>query len=409
MERRPNSEGTAIVNDVVPGSQAEVAGMKRGDVLCFGGSNGQEEMHYDMFLEMAKSPQRPLGTYTTKQYITCIYRYIPPLLLSSVDAVLILKRMKSLSLNQTPLSFSLSLSLSLCVHWCIHLEFEVRRITTTVEKPIEASAKSKSAEAEHRRQAVIAAAEAREKAHKAKSKPMKLVTKTTLARQQLLQQQNSTASSIDDGPRSEQAKQAAAAAKQGEAILAQQLGYNPYEPARATAGQARNATTTTQHGSISADTNSNATTDANADIKSIPPVAPPRDAIQPANEDHHDDLTELDLPMEFSEPLATMVSATTLELVQSTCGIIKKLVINATTKGQTPHDDAAKFRKVRLANPKIKEALVDVPGALEVMLAVGFVLEELEGESMLMFPADYLGPDWLPSALKQLDLVIGCQ
>lgn len=60
IEKRPNSEGTAIVNEVVPGSQADLAGMKRGDILCFAGSNGKEEMMYDMFLELAKSPQRPI-------------------------------------------------------------------------------------------------------------------------------------------------------------------------------------------------------------------------------------------------------------------------------------------------------------------------------------------------------------
>jgi hypothetical protein len=52
--------GTAIVNEVVPGSQAEAAGLKRGDILCFAGSNGQEEMMYDMFLEIAQSGQRPI-------------------------------------------------------------------------------------------------------------------------------------------------------------------------------------------------------------------------------------------------------------------------------------------------------------------------------------------------------------
>jgi hypothetical protein len=61
VEKRPNTEGTAIVHDVVPGSQAEAAGLKRGDILCFGGSQGQAEMHYDIFLEMAKSDHRPLG------------------------------------------------------------------------------------------------------------------------------------------------------------------------------------------------------------------------------------------------------------------------------------------------------------------------------------------------------------
>ena len=60
MEKRPNSEGTAIVARVVEGSQAEAAGLERGDVLCFAGSNGQEEIMYDMFLQLAASDQRPL-------------------------------------------------------------------------------------------------------------------------------------------------------------------------------------------------------------------------------------------------------------------------------------------------------------------------------------------------------------
>ena len=45
---------------VVEGSQAEAAGLKRGDIVCFAGSNGQEEIMYDMFLQLAKSNQRPL-------------------------------------------------------------------------------------------------------------------------------------------------------------------------------------------------------------------------------------------------------------------------------------------------------------------------------------------------------------
>lgn len=333
VEKRPNSEGTAIVNEVIPGSQAEAAGLKRGDILCFGGSNGQEEMHYDMFLELARSDQRPL-------------------------------------------------------------EFEIRRITVKTEKPVEPTAKAKSAEVDHRRQAVIAAAEAREKAHKAKSKPIKLVTKTTLARQQQEQEQQS-ATLVDDTPKSEQAKRAAEAAKQGEAALAQQLGYNPYEPARSTAGQARNATVTAQHGSLS------------APAPSIPAVAPPTVPVESVIDEEDDSL--LDVPSEFQEALTTMVSASPPDLVQSTCGIIKKLVLNAITKGQTPNEDASKFRKVRLANPKIKATLVDVPGALEVMLSTGFVLEEHDGESVLVFPPDCVGPDWLPSAMKQLDLMAAGQ
>ena len=264
---------------------------------------------------------------------------------------------------------------------------------------MEPSTKAKSAEVDHRRQAVIAAAEAREKAHKAKSKPIKLVTKTTLARQQQeqLQQQQQSATLVDDTPKSEHAKRAAAAAKQGEAVLAQQLGYNPYEPARATAGQARNATVTAQHGSLSAA----AAAPPPSSSSNLPTVAPP--TVSVALE--HDDDSLLELPSEFQEALATMVSASPPELVQSTCGIIKKLVLNAITKGQTPQEDAAKFRKVRLANPKIKATLVDVPGALEIMLSTGFALEEHDGESVLVFPPDNVGPDWLSSAMQQLDLM----
>lgn len=61
VEKRSNSEKTAIVHEVVAGGQAERAGMLRGDVLCFAGSNGQEEIMYDMFLDLAKSHQRPIG------------------------------------------------------------------------------------------------------------------------------------------------------------------------------------------------------------------------------------------------------------------------------------------------------------------------------------------------------------
>ena len=71
VEKRPNSGGTAIVNTVVAGSQAEAAGMKRGDILCFAGSNGQEEMMYEMFLDLAKSEQRPI-----REFLDFIYLHL---------------------------------------------------------------------------------------------------------------------------------------------------------------------------------------------------------------------------------------------------------------------------------------------------------------------------------------------
>ena len=65
VEKRSNNSASAIVNAVVPGSQAETAGLQRGDVLCFAGSNGQDEMPYEMFLEIARSPHRPIREYST--------------------------------------------------------------------------------------------------------------------------------------------------------------------------------------------------------------------------------------------------------------------------------------------------------------------------------------------------------
>merc|ERR1712232_1091771 len=123
----------------------------------------------------------------------------------------------------------------------------------------------------------------------------------------------------------------------------------------------------------------------------LPSVAPLRDAVAAVDDGEH----EL-LPLEFQQARATMISSTSTDAVKSSLNIIKKLLTNATTKGQKPGEDAAKFRKVRLANPKIKAAIVDVEGAVECMLACGFILEEQDGESVLVYPADTPGPDWLP-------------
>lgn len=46
--------------------------------------------------------------------------------------------------------------------------------------------------------------------------------------------------------------------------------------------------------------------------------------------------------------------------------------------------DNAKFRKIRLGNPKIKEAIGDVPGAVELLESIGFELKEEDGEMWLV-------------------------
>ena len=268
------------------------------------------------------------------------------------------------------------------------LDLEVRRLDAQQQKQ-QAGATTKSAEADHRKQAMIAAAEARDKQHKAKSKPVKHMTKSTQARLEAANKNNGD--DTDDTPKTEAARQAAAAAKQGEAALAAQLGYNPYETAKATAGQARTGVTATQHGAIEAGA---------ATPSALPPVSPPRDPTA--------SIDDVELPIEFEEAYATAISSTDSSAVKSSFGIMQKLVINATNKGQASSSDgdtdtSAKFRKVRLANAKIKAALVDLPGGVELMLAFGFVLEEVDGESVLQYPPNYKGPSWLSSALRQLE------
>lgn len=64
VEKKTNNDASAVVNQVVPGSQAEAAGLQRGDVLCYAGTNGQEEIMYDIFLQLARSEQRPIRKYS---------------------------------------------------------------------------------------------------------------------------------------------------------------------------------------------------------------------------------------------------------------------------------------------------------------------------------------------------------
>mmetsp|Transcript_835 Transcript_835/g.980 ORF Transcript_835/g.980 Transcript_835/m.980 type:complete len:455 (-) Transcript_835:376-1740(-) len=358
VEKRSNNNASAIVNQVVPGSQAEAAGLRRGDVLCFSGSEGQHEVQFDMFLQIAASTQRP-----------------------------------------------------------IHLEArrfqESKKKASVMSSAAAASTGSGSADAEARRKAMIDAAVAREKAHNKKTKKIKYVTKSTtlLNKQQLAEQAaNNTGNTFTENelqPQTEASRQAAAAAKRDEQQLANELGYNPYETNKSTAGQARSATVTTQHGEVNAN---------GGTTSSIPVVAPPTNptsAVAP-------DFEEYPLPEEFEEALVTVISNSDTEASKTGLKIARTLIVNATstTKGQQQDEEAgAKFRKVRLANAKIKKALVDVPGNIQLMLSVGFQLVESSGdenkESLLMFPSPsptllniydgYQQPVWLPTALRKME------
>jgi hypothetical protein len=180
--------------------------------------------------------------------------------------------------------------------------------------------------------------------------------------------------------------------------LTAQLGYNPYETAKSTAGQARNATTSAQHGNITAGS-------AGDHLRVVAPPQNPTSAV-----DDNDDImngqqaSHIGIPSEFEEAMAVLITAPDSAAAKNSLTIVRKLIVNATTKGQQPGEEGAKFRKVRLANAKIKESIVDVSGAIDLLLAVGFSLEETDdGESCLLFPSDYAGPEWLTAALKRLE------
>jgi hypothetical protein len=340
IEKRPNSQGTAIVAMVVPDSQAHKAGMQRGDILCFSGSNGTEEIMYDMFIQLAASDQRPL---------------------------------------------------------C----FEIRRVQSKATKSASgnnsASSSSLSAEAYARKQAVIAAAEKRDKAHKSKLKPLPKrkdnlpALLSTAERQRLEEERLARVTEMaNQEPMTEASRKAREEAKNREAANAAQLGYNPYETSRATAGQARSATTAQSHGTMQGTSDGSGTA-------SLPVVRPP--AETPA-------IKEDMIPSSsFSEAFESVVTSNENAAAISSMGIMRKLIVNATTKGQNRDDEvsAAKFRRVRLANAKIKAAIVDVEGAVDVMLSAGFQLVEEDGESVLIFPPGATIEDWLPAALTQME------
>jgi hypothetical protein len=329
VEKRPNSQGTAIVALVVENSQADRAGIERGDILCFAGSGGKEEIMYDMFIELAKSNQRPL---------------------------------------------------------C----FEVRRIKTNPSNPTLATAK---AEDFTRKKAVIAAAETREKANKQKLKPIPKKTNdlpqilSTADRNRLEQERLARVEAESNlEPMSEAARKAIESVKVNEARTANSLGYNPYEAARATAGQARNATVALTHGAIKAD-------------ERTVPMALPRAQFPSATE------KDASISGAFQDAFELAVTSNDHSTVVSSFGILRKLLINVTTKGQDRIDEAAaaKFRRVRLGNAKIRAAVVDTEGAFDLMLSTGFRLVEEEGESVLVFPPGDMGPPWLSLALKQME------
>ena len=142
-----------------------------------------------------------------------------------------------------------------------------------------------------------------------------------------------------------------------------------------------------------------------APTSNIPVVSPPVDPTVPAEDSN----TAIEPRPSFERAYETVVTHNENTAVVHGFSIMRKLITNATTKGQQVADDpdkAAKFRRVRLTNAKIKAAIVDVEGALDLMLAVGFQLtveDDAPDDSFLVFLPGDPGPDWLATALKRME------
>mmetsp|Transcript_23400 Transcript_23400/g.34812 ORF Transcript_23400/g.34812 Transcript_23400/m.34812 type:complete len:410 (+) Transcript_23400:158-1387(+) len=345
------AQNHAIVASVSPGGLAESIGLQRGDVICYPGTDGTDEIGYKDFLKMVKSND-----------------YRP-------------------------------------------LVFDVRRMVS-----IPQSSKSNlRADADARRQAVIAAAEERNSKNKAKLKPIpkkkggKAVVELTpeeIERINLQKEENIKRNAINmaDKPLSEEAKRAVQAAKQDEANHSNQLGYNPYEVRKVTAGQASTASVAMAHGSINAGnqggTSNSAPPPASsaAPAAALPTVQSPPEAVAPVEEEK----TMKKINDAFDEAFITVLTTNSNDKIPKSMRIMRKLIINATT---SPADDPK--RKVRISDPNklIQSSIIDMNGALELMMSVGFLPDEIDGKTFLTFDETINGgtPTWLMDALEQME------
>lgn len=315
-----NEKNSAIVSKVIRNSAGDKAGFIRGDVICFPGSDGMEEMHYDQFIVMLKE-----------------------------------RNMHS-------------------------LHFEVRRVVEKNSKAsnnnnANANSSNMSADAYVKRQAVIAAAEKRKK--KNNPKPIKHITATT--KESKLKSNNNNvnyanAALNEAQPMSEQSKKAVEAAKASEARDVQNLGFNPYEACSTTAGQAKKTVNDVIHGQINTTTNTGETTTT------------PSNAITTNLAGNNNHILSQQPPPSIHESFdiafSTYASSNDNTIISTSLSIITKLITNALTKT----DD--KFKRVRLSNPKIQSNIVNTQGAMDIMMAFGFVLLEEDNEMWLIYNDD---------------------
>lgn len=341
------AQNHAIISSVTPGGVAESIGLQRGDVICHPGTNGMNEMKYHDFLSLAKSNDaRPLI-------------------------------------------------------------FDVRRMVSMPHS----SNSNLRADADARRQAVIAAAEQRDSKNKAKRKPIpkrkggKSVAELTpedMERINLQKEENIRRNAVNmaDKPLSEEAKKAVQAAKQDEANHANQLGYNPYEVRKVTAGQASTASVAMTHGTIKAGNQNEgaSNTSPSAPVAALPTIRPPSEAVAPVEEKK----SIKKINDAFDEAFTAVLTTNANDKIPKSFRIMRKLIVNATT---SPADDPK--RQVRISDPNklIQSSIIDMNGALELMMSVGFLPDEMDGKTFLVYDESVNGgtPTWLMDALEQME------
>ena len=343
-------DGKAIISLVTPGSQAEKAGLQRGDAICFADSNGSEEIQYKLFLQMVRADDRPLV-------------------------------------------------------------FEVRRLDSVggTARISESQGKTKGkkvrADDEARRQAVIAAAEARDKQNKQKKKPIRKNTELSMADKKRIQEKRDqlaikNETYMSNAPMSEEARRAVEAAKSDEVAHTNKLGYNPYETMKGTGQQASNTVTAIKHGAVDAGvpTSNTNTTQKKIVGGNIIPKSSPGAAKKTGMSSQ---LSEGPINPVFDDAFATLVTSnTSKDGIKKSLRILRKLIQNATA----PDADESK-RKVRLsnANKHIQAAVNEMDGAIDLMFSAGFMLiEDAEDETYLIYPPGEI-PDWLPTGLERME------
>jgi len=400
-------EGSAIIASVAHGSQAQTVGLMRGDVICFqeeqddatgnGNGNGKNEIPYKIFLEMVKSSTlRPLNFNIRR-------------IESSASAAAASTSTSGHSSHGSTTSNSNS-------------GFGMNGIR---------------ADEQARRQAVIAAAEARDKQNKFKKKPIRkggLASELTTEQKKKIQQQRDqleikNATQLSNAPLTNESKKAVEAAKQNEAMHAQQLGYNPYETMKGTGQQGSAAVTSLHHGSLDAGPGGSGSGNGSASGSGSKGGSAASKATNVVNSQKKkpssSSLQMQSIDPTFDEAFTTLITTNdNKETIIKSLRIMRKLIINATTVAtgeregdqQQQQQQSQEKKRVRISNPNkhIEAAIHHTEGALDLMMSVGFIIMEMDhdedSETYLMYQyqtetefGNEEFPKWLNKALAQME------